>query len=197
MMIRTLMSFLLIASATVAAGASDAAESRSPNVVFIMVDDLGWSDLSYNGSKVYETPNVDRLASQGMVLSDFYSGGPVCSPTRASIMTGKYTARTGITTYLPKPQTSSGPSKGLFSKRDFLYSTEDDEYECPAGERLIWRFQSVEKGQTIDKYWSAACPRCDIRSQCTTSDYRRIARWAGHLHRRLGGVRGCGHHPFN
>ena len=78
-------------------------EKTPPNFVFIMVDDLGWSDLSYNGSKTYESPNVDKLASQGMVFSDFYSGGPVCSPTRASILTGKYTARTGITTYLLYP----------------------------------------------------------------------------------------------
>ncbi len=67
----------------------DAAQRERPNVVFIMVDDLGWSDVGYNGSKVYETPCVDRLARQGMVFTDFYSGGPVCSPTRASIMTGK------------------------------------------------------------------------------------------------------------
>jgi len=78
-------------------------EKIQPNFVFIMVDDLGWSDLSYNGSKTYESPNVDKLASQGMIFSDFYSGGPVCSPTRASILTGKYTARTGITTYLLHP----------------------------------------------------------------------------------------------
>ena len=74
-----------------------------PNVVFILVDDLGWSDLGYMGSKIYETPNVDRLASEGIVFTDFYSGGPVCSPTRASIMTGKSTARTGITTFLITP----------------------------------------------------------------------------------------------
>ncbi len=98
--------FLLALLTAVAAQSSElqAEETRPPNVVFIMVDDLGWSDVGYNGSKVYETPNVDRLASQGMVLSDFYSGGPVCSPTRASIMTGKYTARTGITTYLISPE---------------------------------------------------------------------------------------------
>ena len=78
--------------------------SRSPNIVFIMVDDLSWSDLSYNGSKTYETPNVDRLSKQGMVFSDFYTAGPVCSPTRSSILTGKYTARTGITTYLLSPE---------------------------------------------------------------------------------------------
>lgn len=99
---RALSAALLIATVT-AASVLEAADSQPPNVVFIMVDDLGWSDVGFNGSKVYETPNVDRLASQGMVFSDFYSGGPVCSPTRASIMTGKYTARTGITTYLLSP----------------------------------------------------------------------------------------------
>jgi len=80
-----------------------ATSAERPNVLFILVDDLSWSDLSYNGSEVYETPNVDRLSRQGMVFTDFYSAGPVCSPTRASIMTGKYPARTGITTYLISP----------------------------------------------------------------------------------------------
>ena len=83
----------------------------------------------------------------------------------------------GITTYLPKPQTSGSVSKGHFSKRDFIYKAEDDEYECPAGERLIWRFETEERGLKIHKYWSSACPRCPIKSQCTTSDYRRVARW--------------------
>ena len=76
---------------------------EKPNVLFILVDDLGWADMGYTGSKVHETPHVDKLATEGMVLSDFYSGGPVCSPTRASIMTGKATARTGVTTYLITP----------------------------------------------------------------------------------------------
>jgi arylsulfatase A-like enzyme len=93
--------FLLLLFA--AAMPVEAADSGRPNVLFILVDDLGWSDTGYNGSQVYETPNVDRLAEQGMVFTDFYSGGPVCSPTRASILTGKYTARTGITTYLLAP----------------------------------------------------------------------------------------------
>ncbi len=82
-----------------------------------------------------------------------------------------------ITTYLPKPQTSGSMKKGLFSKRDFIYQPEDDEYECAGGERLIWRFTTEEKGQTIHKYWSSACPRCPIKAQCTTGDYRRVARW--------------------
>jgi transposase len=82
-----------------------------------------------------------------------------------------------ITTYLPKPQTSGSTKKGLFSKRDFMYHADDDEYECPAGERLIWRFETEEKGLTIHKYWSSHCPTCSIKSQCTTSTYRRVGRW--------------------
>lgn len=83
----------------------------------------------------------------------------------------------GITTYLPKPQTSGSTKLGLFSKRDFIYRAEDDEYECPAGERLIWRFETEEKGQKIHKYWSSSCPTCDIRKECTRGKYRRISRW--------------------
>jgi len=82
-----------------------------------------------------------------------------------------------ITTYLPKPQTSGSMKKGLFSKRDFIYHAEDDEYECPAGERLIWRFTTEERGQTLHKYWSSACPGCPIKTQCTTGKNRRVARW--------------------
>ena len=82
-----------------------------------------------------------------------------------------------ITTYLPKPQTSGSTKKGLFSKRDFMYHANDDEYECPAGERLIWRFETQEKGLTLHKYWSSHCPNCPIKSQCTTSEYRRVTRW--------------------
>ncbi len=79
------------------------AAPKPPNVVFILVDDLAWADLGCTGSKVYQTPHVDRLAREGMFFSDFYAGGPVCSPTRASILTGKAPARTGITTYLLNP----------------------------------------------------------------------------------------------
>ena len=82
-----------------------------------------------------------------------------------------------ITTYLPRPQTSGSTKKGLFSKRDFIYKADDDEYECPAGERLIWRFETEEKGLTLHKYWSSHCPTCPIKSQCTTGTYRRVMRW--------------------
>ncbi len=86
-------------------------------------------------------------------------------------------AKAGITTYLPKPQTSGNQAKGLFGKRDFIYQPEEDAYECPAGERLIYRFTRVEKGKQIRRYWSSACPRCPIKSKCTTGRYRRVSRW--------------------
>lgn len=82
-----------------------------------------------------------------------------------------------ITTYIPKTQTSGSIKKGLFSKRDFKWIAQDNEYECPAGERLIWRFTTEEHGKTISKYWSSNCPRCSIKKQCTTSPYRRVSRW--------------------
>jgi transposase len=85
--------------------------------------------------------------------------------------------RMGIDALVPKPQTSNNQANGLFDKRDFRYIPEDNEYQCPAGQRAIWRFTTVEKGQTIHKYWSSACPRCPIKSQCTTSGNRRVARW--------------------
>ncbi len=83
----------------------------------------------------------------------------------------------GITTYLPRPQTSGNMAKGLFGKRDFIYIPEDDEYRCPADERLTYRFTRVESGQTIRRYWTSACFRCSIKSQCTTGQYRRVSRW--------------------
>jgi len=83
----------------------------------------------------------------------------------------------GITALVPKPQTSNNKAQGLFDKRDFRYIAADDEYQCPAGQRAIWRFTTVENGMTLHKYWTSACPKCPIKAQCTTSQYRRIARW--------------------
>ena len=85
-------------------------------------------------------------------------------------------AEAGITTYQPKPQTSGNLAKGLFSKRDFIYIPEDDEYRCPAGERLIYRCSTVEKGQTIFRYWTSACSSCALKSQCTTGKHRHVSR---------------------
>ena len=82
-----------------------------------------------------------------------------------------------ITPLVPRPLTSNARAEGRVDKRDFVYNKRRDEYRCPAGQRAIWRFSSVEKGLTLHRYWSSACPRCPMRSACTPSDYRRISRW--------------------
>ena len=83
----------------------------------------------------------------------------------------------GITAYVAKSDTSGKRGKGEFNRRQFRYIPEDDEYECPAGERAIYRFTRTEAGKQIRRYWSSACVRCLIKSKCTPSDYRRISRW--------------------
>lgn len=78
-------------------------DGARPNIVHILIDDLGWADLQCMGSDYYETPNIDKLRSQGMLFTNAYAAAPVCSPSRASIMTGRYPVRTGITdVFMPK-----------------------------------------------------------------------------------------------
>lgn len=78
-------------------------QETKPNVLFILADDLGYHDLSSMGSDYYETPNIDRIASEGMVFTNGYAACQVCSPSRASIMTGKFPARHGITDWIGAP----------------------------------------------------------------------------------------------
>ena len=85
--------FLFLASCT-------APEKPKPNVLFILADDLGYHDLSCMGSKYYESPNIDRIAHEGMTFTHGYAACQVCSPSRAAIMTGKYPARLGITDWI-------------------------------------------------------------------------------------------------
>ena len=73
---------------------------KAPNVVFILVDDMGYADLGYAGSPFYETPNIDKLASESYQFTNGYSGSRVCSPARATIMTGQFTASHGITDWI-------------------------------------------------------------------------------------------------
>ncbi|RME96474.1 MAG: hypothetical protein D6766_00620, partial [Verrucomicrobia bacterium] len=91
---------------TAAKPAPPAAEpsARRPNFVFILADDLGWRDLSVEGSTFYESPHIDRIARNGMRFTRGYATCQVCSPSRASIMTGKFTARHGITEWIGAAQ---------------------------------------------------------------------------------------------
>jgi len=83
-----------------AASAVLSAQPRPLNFVFILIDDFGWRDTGYNGSRYYETPNIDALARSGMTFTDGYAAAPVCSPTRAALMTGKWPARLHLTAHL-------------------------------------------------------------------------------------------------
>ncbi|MHC4169235.1 MAG: sulfatase [Planctomycetota bacterium] len=90
-------------------GRDSEVSSARPNFVFILVDDLGWADVGCYGGDLHETPNIDRLARQGMRFTDAYAAAPVCSPTRASIMTGKYPARLHMTVWY---ESSANPPRG-------------------------------------------------------------------------------------
>src|SRR5210317_759192 len=118
------------------------------------------SNMSRQAKATIGTDKLDVVADRG-----YFKGEEILACDDA-----------GITTYLPRPQVSANLAKGRFSKRDYIYIAEDNEYRCPAGERLIWRFQTEENGLTIHKYWSSSCPRCAIKSQCTPSPYRRMTR---------------------
>ncbi len=103
-----------------------------PNVVFFLADDLGWSDLGCYGSRFYETPHIDGLAASGARFTQAYAACPVCSPTRASIMTGKYPVRLRVTDYISptggkgrlpargRTCTSKRPSPSAFSSSRIL-----------------------------------------------------------------------------
>ncbi len=122
------------------------------------------TQLANIAKKAKSTIDTDQLT----VVADrgYYSGDEIKACDEAN-----------ITTFLPKPQTSGNRAKGQFDRSDFIYIAEDNEYRCPANERLIYRFTRVENGKTIHRYWSSACVRCSIKSQCTSGPYRRVSRW--------------------
>jgi transposase len=119
------------------------------------------ANMARQAQAVLDAQEITVVADRG-----YYSGDEI-----------KACEEAGIKTYLPKPQTSGNQAKGYFGKRDFIYHAEDDEYECPAGERAIYRFKREENGKMIRRYWSSACTHCAMKSQCTTGKNRRISRW--------------------
>ncbi len=93
-----------------------ACDTRPPNVVVILIDDLGWRDTGVYGSTYYQTPNIDQLAAEGTRFTQFYASSPVCSPTRASIMTGKHPARLQITNWI------GGMANGQLLQADYRHA---------------------------------------------------------------------------
>ena len=99
------------------------AARRKPNIVFIHIDDMGWNDVGCYGADFFETPNIDKLAGKGMRFTQGYASCTVCSPTRASLMTGRYPARTGITDYIRPSKSTTNPTG--------YDETTTKEYWCP------------------------------------------------------------------
>ncbi len=102
-MVRIFSTFFLAFLVSCSTSSRKQGVPEKPDVLFILVDDLGYKDLSCMGSRYYETPHVDRIAAEGMVFTNAYATCGVCSPSRASLLTGKFTARHGITDWIGAP----------------------------------------------------------------------------------------------
>jgi len=107
------------------------AKEKKPNIVFILIDDLGWQDLQCYGSNFYETPNIDKLRSEGMMFTDAYSACPVCSPTRASILTGKNPAHLQFTGHITRIGRHRYPEHGRIVPPDDKMHVELNEIMIP------------------------------------------------------------------
>jgi hypothetical protein len=83
----------------------------------------------------------------------------------------------GIAAIVPKSTTSGATADGRFGRDDFIYDRFRDEYKCPAGERLIYRYTTEENGMTVHRYWSSNCQGCALKDKCTPSPQRRVTRW--------------------
>ena len=85
--------------------------------------------------------------------------------------------KAGITAIVPKTTTSGAKAAGRFDRADFIYDEGKNEYRCPAGQQLIWRYSTTERGMKLHRYWSSHCQQCAIKEKCTPGEQRRIARW--------------------
>jgi hypothetical protein len=83
----------------------------------------------------------------------------------------------GITAIVPKSTTSGAKADGRFDRADFIYDVQKNEYRCPAGQRLIWRYASLQDGLVQHRYWSSHCQQCSIKEKCTPGEQRRVTRW--------------------
>ena len=117
--------------------------------------------MARQAKHVLQADELDVVADRG-----YYNGDEIRACEQA-----------GIDVYLPKPKTSPNKARGLFDRSAFKYIEKDDEYQCPAGERLTCRTECTDKGKKIRRYWTSACSSCAIKAQCTTGNERRMSRW--------------------
>ncbi len=129
-----LISGLLTTSLLPLSSNSVVAQNKKPNVLFILADDLGYHDLSCTGSKYYETPNIDKIAKSGMVFTNGYATCQVCSPSRASILSGKFPARHGITNYIGEASGENWRKNNRYSRllpADYVHNLPADFITLP------------------------------------------------------------------
>ena len=122
------------------------------------------SHLARIGQQAKTTLEADKLE----VIADrgYFNGDEILACEQAN-----------ITVTLPKPLRSGAKAQGRFGKQDFVYLPEQDVYRSPAGERLIYRYTREQDGKNLRYYWTSACSKCPLKSQCATGPERRVARW--------------------
>jgi len=131
-------------------------------------------EVTNSGSDRRQLANMAKQAKAAMEASElnaiadrgYFNGDEILACDNA-----------GIIPYVSKPKTSAAKAEARFDKEDFVYDPAIDEYKCPAGSRLKWRFATTEEGHLINRYWSSDCPRCSIKDKCTPSKSRRVSRW--------------------
>jgi transposase len=119
------------------------------------------SGMAKKARTVIGTPILTAIADRG-----YFKGEEILACHEA-----------GIFALVPPTKTSGAKADGRFDKADFIYDPQKNEYRCPAGQALIWRFATVEKGMTNHRYWSSNCQGCSLKEKCTPSPNRRVTRW--------------------
>jgi len=119
------------------------------------------ANMAKQAKSVIATEELTAVADRG-----YYRGEDILDCDKAN-----------ITTYLPKPQTSGNQAKGQYGRNDFRYIAADDEYECPAGQRLVRHGSVQDKGRTLHRYWVSVCRQCPLKAKCTSGKERRMSRW--------------------
>jgi transposase len=119
------------------------------------------SPMAIEAKRAMEVDDLEVVADRG-----YFKGEEVLACDEA-----------GIAVYVPRPTTSNNKAKGLYDKEDFHYVAEDDEYQCPAGERLRRRTNTHEHGKPVARYWTLNCGTCALKTKCTTGKERRVTRW--------------------
>jgi len=177
---------------------TQAEQTRKPNIVFVLADDLGWSELGCYGNNFHETPHLDRLAKEGMRFTNAYAAAPVCSPYRAALLTGQHPARIGILDYLrpnssnalptdqvtlPEVLSKSGYSTGMVGKWHLTgYRYHEAEFEVtPRDHGFAWdigrEVKGVGNGANFWPYvlpWISSSGTKTSRSSFTSAITRRI-----------------------